>query len=79
MKLINVDEQIQELDNKVVEPQAIEGWQLRNTPRPAMTAPDGQTVDATYGTQERDVINNHTTRIGELETALVKLNLIKSR
>lgn len=44
----------------------------------ALTAADGGTVDATYGTAEADVINNLVTRVGELETALVNLGLITS-
>lgn len=42
----------------------------------ALTAADGSTVDATYGTQERDVIQNLVTRQAELETALQNLGLL---
>jgi len=42
----------------------------------ALTAKDTSTVDATYGTQERDVINNNRTRIGEIETALKNIGIL---
>lgn len=44
----------------------------------AITGVDNQTVDTTYGTQERDVIGNCRTRINEIETALENLGLIAS-
>lgn len=44
----------------------------------ALTDADGSTVDDTYGTEERDVIQNLVTRVGELETALANLGLIAS-
>lgn len=42
----------------------------------ALTAEDASTVDTTYGTQERDVIKNLRTRVGEIETALKNIGLI---
>lgn len=33
----------------------------------SLTAADGSTVDSTYGTEERDVIQNLVTRVGEIE------------
>lgn len=42
----------------------------------ALTAEDAQTVDATYGQPEADVINNLRTRLGELEARLQALGLI---
>lgn len=42
----------------------------------ALTAKDTSTVDATYGTQERDVINNNRTRISEIETALKNIGIL---
>lgn len=42
----------------------------------APTAVDSSTVDATYGTQERDVINNVRTRLNEVIAALQSLGLM---
>lgn len=42
----------------------------------ALTAIDNSTIDATYGTQERDVITNTRTRLSELETRLKNLGLL---
>lgn len=42
----------------------------------SLTAADGSTVDATYGSEERDVIQNLVTRQGELETALSDAGII---
>lgn len=43
-----------------------------------LTAANGSTVDATYGTEERDVIQNLVTRVGEIETALTNLGLLST-
>jgi hypothetical protein len=42
----------------------------------ALTAADNSTVDATYGTEERDVIKNLRTRLGEIEAFLQGMNLL---
>lgn len=44
----------------------------------ALTTADGSTVDATYGAEERDVVQNLVTRVGEIETALENLGLVAS-
>jgi hypothetical protein len=42
----------------------------------ALTAPNTDTVDATYGTEERDCINNTRTRVNQLEDRLQNLGLL---
>lgn len=42
----------------------------------ALTAADGSVVDATYGTEEANVINNLRTRLNELESRLQGLGLL---
>lgn len=46
------------------------------TKRAAPTAENTSTVDTTYGTQERDVLNNVRTRLGEVISALQSLGLM---
>lgn len=46
------------------------------TKRAAPTAENTSTVDATYGTQERDVINNVRTRLNQVIAALQSLGLM---
>lgn len=41
----------------------------------ALTAQDTQTVDSTYGDEERDVINNNRARIAELEARFAGFGL----
>jgi hypothetical protein len=43
----------------------------------APTSADASTVDATYGTEEADVINNIRTRLGEVITALKNVGLME--
>jgi hypothetical protein len=45
-------------------------------PGAALTPSDASTVDATYGTQERDVIENLRTRVNELESRLIDAEVI---
>lgn len=52
------------------------GKYLRNAPQTTMTTADGSSADATYSANEQSLINNHTTRINEIETILTNLNLI---
>lgn len=42
----------------------------------ALTTADTSTVDATYGTEEADVINNLRTRVNELESLIQSLGLL---
>ena len=42
----------------------------------SLTAANSSTVDSTYGTEERDVIQNLRTRVNELETKLQNLGLL---
>lgn len=53
------------------------GKYLRDAPQTAMTTADGSSADATYSANEQSLINNHTTRINEIETILTNLNLIQ--
>lgn len=50
---------------------------LERIPQPALTADAALTVDDTYTTQERDMIQNHTTRINEIEARLRVLGFLK--
>lgn len=54
----------------------VDGTQVVGAQESALTAADGSTVDDTYGTEERDVIQNNVTRIAEIETALTNHGLI---
>lgn len=54
----------------------VDGTQVIGGQESALTAADGSTVDTTYGTEERDVIQNLVTRQGEIETALQNHGLI---
>lgn len=46
------------------------------TQQASLTAPDGATVDGTYGTEEAGVITNLRTRVNELESRLQAYGLL---
>lgn len=77
MKL--VEPKIESLNNSVNSFSKFEGWQIQKAPRPVMTAPDTNQATGTYSTGTAAIINNLQTRINELETILIQLNLLKSR
>jgi hypothetical protein len=54
----------------------VDGTQVVGSQESSLTAADGSTVDGTYGTEERDVIQNLVTRQSEIETALSNHGLI---
>lgn len=47
-----------------------------NAPQTALTSATGTTAGGTYTATEQNLINNHTTRLNELETKLRALGLI---
>lgn len=76
-KPVNLDKQIESLYNEVQSSPSVQGWQIPFAPIAPLTAPDLSVATGTYSTGTRDIINNHTTRLVEIEAALVRLNLLK--
>lgn len=50
---------------------------VKVTPATALTIADSNVADATYGTVEANLINNHTARINEIEIILQNLKLLE--
>lgn len=69
IKIIEVD------DKTEVKPR---GDNLDQAPQPALTAPDNSTI-ATLTAGENTTLANYRQRILDLENALVRLGLLKSR
>lgn len=52
------------------------GGNIEKAPQSAMTAATAGTAGGTYTSTEQGLINNHTTRINELETKLRNLGFL---
>ncbi len=70
---------IEPLNDGVTPSPSVQGWQIPLAPIKKMTIPDGNLATGTYSPGTATIINNTVTRVDELEAALVKLNLLKSR
>lgn len=62
--------------NGIDSPQ-IKGSAIFNAPQSALTASIGGTADATYSSNEQNIINNLITRVDELEAKLQALLLLR--
>ncbi len=54
-----------------------DGYTITLYPGAALTTADNSTVDATYGTQEAKVITNLRTRVGQIESRLQAIGLLR--
>jgi hypothetical protein len=57
--------------------QKVPGKNLYHAPQPALTPDIGGSAGGTYNSTAENLINNHTTRIDQIEAALIKLGLLK--